>query len=161
MKKIILLVLLTGVLVTETAGQVTVRVTGSPLFNTSGLMVTEAGLDFPGEITETVPATTLNIEDLGKKNRNYVVYASLSEMQGTISLKVKRLSAGTLPSGGQASGKISGGETYIPLTTTPVPFFEGKGERINIQLGFALENLSVTQPAGNLPFAVIFTAVEK
>lgn len=161
MKKIILLLFLTGFLVTETVGQLVVSVTGSPLFNISGLVVTEAGLDFPGEIEETVPATTLNIADLAKGNREYVVYASLSEMQGTISLKVRRLSAGTLPSGGQATGKISGGETYIPLTTTPVPFFTGKGERINIQLGFALENLSVTQPAGNLPFAVIFTAVEK
>jgi hypothetical protein len=160
-RRIHLILLLTAAFALQTAAQLNITVTGAPHFDTSGLYVTEAGDDYQGTISESMPATYLSITETGKSNRDFVVYASLAEPHGAILLEVKRLSDGTTPSGGQATGRISGGKEYIPLSATPVPFFECKGDRINILLGFALRNLSVTQPAGNLNFQVIFTAYPK
>lgn len=161
MKKRFLMLAFWAFLVFPVTAQMSIRVVGTPSFDTASLFVSEAGNDFQSEVTESMPSTTLHITDTGKSNRDYVVYATLAQPQGSIILEVKRLNDGTTPTGGQATGRISGGKEYIRLSAFPVPFFECKGDRINVLLGFALRNLSVTQPAGDLQFQVLFTAYPK
>lgn len=158
MKRIAVLLLFATAFFVRMNAQMVVTINGSPNFSTADLSVTEAGNDFSGVISESLPVTTMSVNDVNKGNREYTIYASLSSLQGTLVLEVKRLNDGTTPTGGQASGKINGGLTYIQLSTTPVPFFTVKGDRNNILLGFGLSNVSVTQPAGNVAFSVVFTA---
>ncbi len=157
MKKQIFIILISLITTIQSKAQ-QVTVEGAPNFNTSDLFVTEAGEDFNPVVAESMSGTYLNISGLGN-NTNYTLYANLAQMQGTIILEVIRLTGGNQQSGGGAAGKIEGGmNTYIQLSTTPVPFFTGRGNRYNVLIGFRLRNLSVVQPAGNVPFSVSFTA---
>ncbi len=160
MKKLVFLLLLTLVWSPESGAQIILELRGVPNFNTSGLFVTEAGNDISSVVSETTPSTYMNIRGMNHGNKDYVVYASLAEMQGSITLEVKRISDGVKPSGGIATGNISGGTSPVQLSTTPARFFSGKGDRMDILLGFNMRNLSVTQPAGNVTFSVIFTATD-
>jgi hypothetical protein len=157
MKKQIFILLISVITAIQAETQ-NVTVTGAPNFNLSDLFVTEAGEDFNPVIAESMSGTYLNISGLGH-NTNYTLYANLAQMQGSIVLEVIRLTDGNQDSGGGAVGRIEGGNnTFIQLTTTPVPFFTGRGTRNNVLIGFRLRNLSVIQPAGNVPFSVVFTA---
>jgi hypothetical protein len=160
MKRPLLLLLIICALSLKINAQILVSTHGSPHFNTSSLFVTEAGNDFNNVIYEDLPETFIDVTQLNKNNREYEVYASLAGMQGTMILEVKRVTDGYIPSGGSAIGRISGGLNYIRLSTTPVLFFTGRGDRLNVKLGFSLKNLSVVQPAGNVTFSLILTAIE-
>ncbi len=157
MKKNIFIILISVITAFHSEAQ-NVTVVGVPNFNTSDLIVIEAGNDFNPVVAESLAGTYLNITGIGH-NTNYTLYADLTQMQGSIILEVIRLTDGNQQSGGGAIGRIDGGkDTYIQLTTTPVPFFTGRGNRYNVLIGFRLRNLSVVQPAGNVPFSVSFTA---
>jgi hypothetical protein len=157
MKKQIFFILISAIMAIQGEAQ-NVTVEGAPNFNTTDLFVIEAGNDFNPVVAESLAGTYLNITGIGH-NTNYTLYANLTQMQGSIILEVIRLTDGSQQTGGGAIGRIDGGkDTYIQLSTTPVPFFTGKGNRYNVMIGFRLKNLSVVQPAGNVPFSVSFTA---
>lgn len=141
--------------------QVVVTLNGIPAFDTSTLTVTEAGLDFPPNIAEIQANTTISIRNNGTNNPNnynYRLSVSLLEMIGDIGLTIERTGTGTAASGGSAGGKISGGSPAVLLSAIPVEFIEGTGDRLNVPVRFGIRNLSVTQPAGNLSFRLVFTA---
>lgn len=158
---IVLLLLLTPII--RLNGQIIVTFNGMPSFNTTSLSVSEAGNDFPASITELQATTTINIQNnsaSNPNNYNYRLEASLLESIGTLGLTIERTGNGSARTGGSAQGKISGGTPAILLSTTPVYFFEGSGDRFNVLVRFGLRNLSVVQPAGKVTFSLIFTATE-
>lgn len=141
--------------------QVIVTLNGIPTFDTSTLTVTEAGLDFPSNISEIQANTTISIRNNGANNPNnynYRLSVSLLEMIGDIGLTIERTGTGTNSSGGAAGGRISGGSPAVLLSTLPMDFIQGTGDRFNVPVRFGIRNLSVTQPAGNLSFRLVFTA---
>ena len=140
--------------------QISISVTGSPVFDTSSLMITEAGLDFNSSISESSPNTYVNIRHT-TNNFDYVVQVSLAEQVGQSSLWVKRAGAGVKPGGGGGPGQISGGEESFVISTQPRTFFQGKQERVNIPIQFSMQNISVTNPAGTLVYSVLFTVVQQ
>lgn len=145
--------------------QIIVTVSGSPQLNTASLNVTEAGNDFNPVITENQANTFINITNPNANNPNnynYNLLASLAEPIGTLKLAVERTGNGTRPgSSGGGGAQISGGSPAIELTTLPQLFFSGRGNRLDVPIRFSLSNVSVTQPAGNILFSVIFTAIEQ
>lgn len=156
------LFLLLPVLLASTAlkAQLRITVTGFPVFNTSSLFVTEAGNDFPSSLSELQPNTFINVTH-STNNYNYIVYVSLAEQVGTTRLQVFRAGNGIRPGGGGGAGQITGGTNPVVLTTLSQPFFSGNRDRVNIPVQFALQNISVVNPAGTLVYSVIFTVTEQ
>lgn len=140
--------------------QISISVTGFPVFDTSSLMITEAGLDFNSSISESSPNTYVNIRHT-TNNFDYVVQVSLAEQVGQSSLWVKRAGAGTKPGGGGGAGQLTGGQDFMMISTQQQTFFQGKQERVNIPVQFDLQNISVTNPAGTLVYSVLFTVVQQ
>lgn len=140
--------------------QISISVTGSPVFDTSSLLVTEAGNDFSASVNELQPNTFINVTH-STNNYNYAVYVNLTEQIGTTRLLVQRAGNGTRPGGGGGAGQISGGTNPIELSTLSQLFFTGNRDRVNIPVQFSLQNISVTNPAGTLVYSVLFTVVQQ
>jgi hypothetical protein len=141
--------------------QTIVTLNGNPTFDTSVLMVTEAGNDFSALIAEIQSNTTINIRNNSVNNPNnydYKLYVNLVEMPTGLNITIQRTGPGTSRSGGGAQGKITGTMTPVTLSTIPFEFIDGTGDRLNVPVRFGLNNLSVTQPAGNVPVTLVFTA---
>lgn len=140
--------------------QISISVTGSPVFDTSSLMITEAGMDFESSISESSPNTYINIRHT-TNNFDYAVQVSLAEQAGDSQLWVQRVGSGTKPGGGGGSGQLSGGENPLIISTQPQTFFQGKQERVNVPVQFSLQNISVINPAGTPVYSVLFTVVQQ
>jgi hypothetical protein len=69
-------------------------------------------------------------------------------------LSVRRTSNGT------GLGSISGGLSYIGITTTDSQFFSGRGNRSNINLQYRLTGMSVSISPKNYSTTVVFTVVD-
>jgi len=161
MKNISMTILFFAFCFSSAYSQIIVTLNGTPHFDTSSLMVTEAGNDFSDIINELQASTTINIRNNSINNPNnydYKLDVSLLEMVGTIDLGIERTGIGTNRSGGIATGKIEGGTPAVQVSVSPVQFVAGRGDRLNVPVKFSLRNLSVVQPAGNVTFTLVFTA---
>lgn len=141
--------------------QTVVTLNGAPTFNTSQLTITEAGNDFASSISEIQASTTIDISNSSvnnPRNYDYRLFVNLVDMPASLNLTIQRTGPGTSFSGGSSQGKISGPMTPITLSTLPVEFINGTGDRRDIPVRFGLSNVSVTQPAGNVTFILQFTA---
>jgi hypothetical protein len=164
MKKIIKVLIWNCMLVLPVLvqAQTIVTLNGVPTFDTSVLSITEAGLDFSANISEIQANTTISVQNNSVKNNNYIflLRVNLVETPQGMDVTLVRTGNGTNQGGGSAGGNISGGTTVITLSTIPADFFTGKGDRLNVPIRFGLRNLSVVQPAGNVPVNLIFTVIE-
>jgi hypothetical protein len=161
MKALFFTVILISLTIIQSSGQLIVTLSGMPNLNSSTLAIYEAGNDFNNSITESQPNTLITIQNNNVNNSNnydYKVEVNLMEVSQNYHLEVERTGAGTNRQGGSATGRVTGGSPAIRLSATPVLFFEGTGDRLNIPIIFSLHNLSVTRPAGNISFSLVFTA---
>jgi hypothetical protein len=71
-----------------------------------------------------------------------------------LSLSAKRTSNGT------GTGSISGGTTYLNLTTIDQSFFTGRGNRSTVYLRFQLSGLSVNIPPSAYSTTIVYTVVQ-
>jgi len=94
-----------------------------------------AGSKLQGHIESFSGATVLSISNAPG---HWTLRAHLSgaESQNGVAIYIKRTSNG----GG--SGAISGGESYVQLTTAETELFRGEGSRRNISLQFKLAGFS-------------------
>lgn len=157
-KGLILLIVMVGMF-TRTEAQIVIAINGFPQFDTSSFTVTEAGNDYPSATVQSNSNTTVSISNIhgNQNNFNYTVQAGLLYPAGTMDISVVRTSNGIKQGGGEAGGLIRDGLTPVILSTNPVYFFAGKGNRTNVNLQFGLQGLSVINPAGSLPYTVVFT----
>jgi len=162
MKKIIKVLIWNCMLVLPVLVQAQTIVTLNviPAFDTSVLSITEAGLDFSANISEIQANTTISVQNNSFKNYNFLLRVSLIQTPPGMNVTLVRTGDGTNQGGGPAGGNISGGTTVITLSTIPADFFSGKADRLNVPIRFGLRNLSVVQPAGNVPVNLIFTVIE-
>ncbi|MCK5584978.1 hypothetical protein KAJ02_02795 [Candidatus Bipolaricaulota bacterium] len=61
---------------------------------------------------------------------------------------------------GTGSGSISGGTTYLAVTTTDQSFFTGLDDRINIPIQLRLTVVSIQIPPGGYETTIFYTIVE-
>ena len=73
---------------------------------------------------------------------------------GNFVLWIKRSGDGT------GSGSISGGTTYLTVTTTDQTFFTGVDDRLNVPIQFRLTGISIQIPPGDYETTVFYTIVE-
>ncbi len=161
MKAIYFTVVFISFTIIQSNGQLIVTLSGMPNLDSSALAIYEAGNDFNSSVTESRSNTWISIQNNNvnnPNNYNYKVEVNLMENPHNYQLEVERTGAGTNRQGGTATGRVTGGSQAIRLSATPVLFFEGTGDRLNIPIKFSLHNLSVTRPAGNVSFSLVFTA---
>jgi hypothetical protein len=100
----------------------------------------------------------LTINVTGTKNKNDAwridVRSVNTSWNANLYLNVLRTSNGTGP------GSISGGTSYIQLTTSNQTFFSGKGDRTGITVQLRLSNLSVKIPPATDSAYARFTIVD-
>ena len=101
-------------------------------------------------------ASTANISNCTGDSDNWRVDVRRfdSIWDGDFTICVKRTSDGT------GTGSISGGLSYIEVTTTYVEFFSGAGNRDNIDLQYELTGMSVSALSDNYSTTVVFTVVD-
>lgn len=161
MKALYIFTILFSFAITQSNGQLIVTLSGMPNLDSSTLAINEAGTDFNSHITEKQSNTLITIRNNSVNNSNnydYKVEVNLMEVSQNYHLEVVRTGVGTNRQGGTATGRVTGGSQAVRLSATPVLFFEGTGDRLNIPIKFSLQNLSVTRPAGNVSFSLVFTA---
>lgn len=61
---------------------------------------------------------------------------------------------------GSGSGSISGGTTYLSITTTDEEFFTGNSDRTGVKVQYQLEGLSVTIAPDTYSSTVTYTIVD-
>ncbi len=161
MKALIFIAIFISSTIMQSNGQIIVTLTGMPNLDSSTLAIYEAGNDFNNSITESQSNTLISIQNNSINNPNnydYKVEVNLLDNSQNYQLDVERTGVGTNRQGGPATGRVTGGSPAIRLSATPVLFFEGSGDRLNVPIKFSLHNLSVTRPAGNISFSLVFTA---
>jgi hypothetical protein len=145
------------------------------------LFLTEAeGIDISatGGWSETVNETDLisgagsNLVDTYESNTNAstITISNCIDDQDEWKLNVKRDDTGGWPislilyvkrtSDGNGQGSVSGGLSYIEITTTDNQFFSGAGDRAGINLQYKLSGMSVGVTPANYNTTITFTVVD-
>lgn len=130
------------------------------IFNTSNIIVNQAGQDFTGNV-EALNDVLIKVESDDKLNNNFNwqmgIHRTGFSSTTPVSLQVRRTGSGTRIGGGQAGGHVSGGTVNQEVTPVPSYFFCARqGARENIPVKFSLNNLSVLHPS-NEAITVVFT----
>jgi hypothetical protein len=116
-----------------------------------------AGSDLVGNYESTNDATNITISDCIGDSDNWRVdvrWVDEGSWHGDFALYVKRTSDGA------GSGSVSGGLSYIEITSTDVEFFSGAGDRSNIAIQYQLTGMSINVSPTNYNTTIIFTVVD-
>ena len=145
-------------------GQVTISVGGNTNFPNNSIVVSEAGLDYPGSLTST-QGPTVNISHQSNMARrdgqfNWRVMVNKSDFLWSPLLELTIRRTGDGQEGSRFNNWISGGTNFVTVSNMPVIFFEGGAVRRNVPLEFRINNISVLVPADNFETTVIFTIYE-
>lgn len=118
-------------------------------------LIAGAGSELAGSYESAVDAVLLTPNPTGT-NTPYRVDVSRVDTawHGSLVLWVKRSGDGT------GSGSISGGTTYLTVTTTVQTFFTGIHDRDDVPIQFRLSGVSSQIPPGDYETTVHYTIVE-
>ena len=119
-------------------------------------LISGAGSNLIDTYESVTNASTANISNCTGDSDNWRVDVRRVDgtWHGDYTLYVKRTSDGT------GTGSISGGLSYIEITTTDAQFFTGSGNRDNIDLQYELTGMSVSALPDNYSTTVVFTVVD-
>ena len=111
------------------------------------------GSDLNPQYSSASDQITVNITNTGK---NWTVYiqGSFSNWHSDLSLDIMRTSNGTGP------GTISGGTSWLQVTSSSQQFFIGSKRRDNVYVQCRLNGMSVQIPPDTYTATVIYTIVE-
>ncbi len=146
--------------------QLVVQIDSEINFDSSSLIISEAGEDFTASVESYAPVyvSVLSDNQLDKKinpGHSWRIFIHMQEIDWNddLRLEVKRTGTGSKP---DSNGKpqISNGENYQLIQSTPGYFFNGKGEIAQIPLGFRISGFSVTMGAKNFESSLIFTVYD-
>ena len=119
-------------------------------------LVSGAGSDLIDIYESATNATVLTISGCVDNNDNWRVDVKRTDgtWHGNFTFYVKRTSDG------EGGGSISGGLSYIGVTTTDTQFFIGAGNRNSINLQYKLTGMSINVSPTNYNTAITFTVVD-
>ena len=116
-----------------------------------------AGSDLVATYESSVNATSMSISNTLDENDNWrldVRRVDSGGWHGNFTLSVRRTSDGNGP------GSVSGGLSYIEITTMDSQFFSGAGNRAAIDLQYQLTGMSVSVSPSNYSTTIVFTIVD-
>jgi len=148
--------LLAILLLTEAAmgwGTLSITVTGNWTVNiTQANLAGGAGSDLTDTYTSATDQVSITLTTQ-KKNDPWTVSVNMTtaSWHPTLTLWARRTANGT------GAGTISGGTTYIQLTSTDQTFFTGTMDRTNVRVEYQLRNVSLTVPQGTYTTTVTYT----
>lgn len=116
-----------------------------------------AGSNLIATYESVTNASTAGISNCTGDSDNWRVDVKRSDSgwQGDFVLYAKRTSDGT------GTGSISGGLSYIEITTADVEFFSGAGNRDNIDLQYRLTGMSVNASPNTYNTTIMLTIVDE
>ena len=116
-----------------------------------------AGSNLISTYESVADASTASISNCTGDTDNWSVDVrrSDSNWQGDYVLYARRTSDGT------GTGSISGGLSYIEVTTADVEFFSGAGDRDNVDLQYRLTGMSVNASPNTYNTTIILTIVDE
>ena len=165
MRKIYLLLLIAAFISKYGSGQKhSIFVDGDINFDNSHLTITEAGKDF----NSTNPSEgTLHLSVLytfmPENNPNYnwrvSVHTQNLEWNKSLKMQVRRTGSGRNKNN-SGNPNIYNGIVYQQVNNTPTPFFNGKGEVIDIPVSIKISGYSVVMGAGESESSLIFTVYD-
>lgn len=119
-------------------------------------LISGAGSDLIDTYESATNATLASISNCTDDSDNWRVEVRRNDSgwYGDFTISVKRTSEGT------GTGSISGGLSYIEITTTDTELFSGAGNRDNINLQYKLTGMSINVSQSNYNTTIIFTVVE-
>lgn len=152
----LLMVALVSLMANEVKCQLSITATGSWSKTLTSADVPDAGTDITGTHTSASNQVLIDVEWPQKSNYRYRVTVRKSDVSWNASLLlyVKRTGNGT----GQRT--ISGGTSYILLSSTNQTFFTGNRDRFNVPIQFQITGVSVLIPAQTYSTTVIYTVTE-
>jgi len=159
MRRIIVLTAISLFLLSSSAEAV-ITITASGGWTTQVVSATNliagAGSDLNSTYQSTAGITTINIA--GCKNKSDTWRVDVSRVNATwdasLSVYVRRTSDGT------GTGSITGGLTYIQVTTANTAFFNGAGDRTTVGVQYQVTGVSLNVPPSNNSTSVVFTIVD-
>jgi hypothetical protein len=120
-------------------------------------LVSGAGSDLVDTYESATDATTMTISNCTGDTDNWrldVRRIDEGGWHGDFTLFVKRTSDG------EGNGSISGGLSYIEITTTDAQLFSGAGDRSNISIQYKLTGMSITVLPDTYSKTVVFTVAD-
>jgi len=117
-------------------------------------LVGGAGTDLQNSHLSGSAQITIDISNATSSTDNWQVSISRTGWVSGVSLSVRRTTVGTGP------GSISGGTSYLAVTSNPQPFFSGAGDRTNINLQLKIETLSLQNLPNIHSSTVTYTVID-
>jgi hypothetical protein len=120
-------------------------------------LISGAGSNLLDTYESTTEATNITISDCTDDSDNWRVDVRRADevgWPGGFALYIQRTSDGA------GNGSISGGLSYIEITSTDTPFFSGSGDRSNINIRYQLTGMSINISPNNYNTTIIFTVVD-
>lgn len=158
-RNFVILILLSGLIFLNTKAWaiVSISATGgwSETIDASDLQA-GAGSNLTDTYESAAGATALTISNTTGNTDNWRVDVKRTDTNwhGNLHLYVKRTSDGT------GEGSISGGLSYIEITTIDSQFFSGAGDRNSINLQYKLTGMSVSVPPNAYGTTITYTVVD-
>ena len=118
-----------------------------------------AGTDFVSQIESSSDLVNIDVT-LTQPNGNWRVDIRRTDVawNGALSLYARRTADGT--PGGGSNASITGGTTYLQLTTTDQQFFSGRRTRTGIKIQLRLNGLSVNLGQATYRTTINYTLVD-
>lgn len=116
-------------------------------------LVAGAGSDLTSQYENSSGTTTLRIFNTGGISGAWRILARRSDgtWHGNFVLSVRRTT------NGNGQGNVTGGTSYIPLTTLDTEIFSGNGNVNNISVQYKLTGMSKNVPPNTYSSSIIFT----
>src|SRR6476620_9806394 len=127
---------------------------GNWTFSLSAANLTNgAGSNFLGSAESISGTTVLSLGGVGSQTWTVVARRGAGTWDSGVTILVRRTSDGT----GPGNGTISGGQSYIELTTSNTILFTGNKARDGVTIQYKVMGLSVRTPAATYTSPVIFS----
>ncbi|MCK4428014.1 MAG: hypothetical protein KAW16_05995 [candidate division Zixibacteria bacterium] len=120
-------------------------------------LVSGAGSDLIDTYESATDATTMTIYNCTGDTDNWQIKVRRIDEGGwhqDFTLSVKRTSDGN------GNGSVSGGLSYIEITTTDTELFSGAGNRSNISIQYKLTGMSINVSPDSYSKTIAFTVVD-
>lgn len=167
MNKTAILFLIISIANITYAQQLKIELEGEAIFDNSGLLISEAGEDFPSFLESDVPLhlSVKYIDSWNKMNNpdnRWNIQVSRSDIiwHPDLIMEVRRSGNGYVPDSNR-NPNIHDGDIFQAVTNTTGYFFRGKGEVVYIPLELQLKGLSVIMGAGTFETSIIFTVYDE
>lgn len=146
------------------SAQINISANGQWDYTVSNLDITEAGTDFQGTYTSAASQVTIDVLQDNfflnlLLNYDWQVSVRMTQIDWNANLT---LSARRTGDGNPFffNGPITGGTSYLPLSTANQIFFNGSRSRYDIPIQYQISGISVLLPAKTYTATVVYTVTE-